>query len=67
MNTNPLLLAAMCFICTWAGFAMHSFTKMFDLSEVFDLHLAAIEPERMPLRQHVRNNAGIFYNNEDYT
>jgi len=47
-----LPLTIMCFICEWVGFALHTYTKLFDFSEVFDLHLAAIEPENMPISRH---------------
>jgi len=59
MNINPLFLAAMCFVCTWLGYligkrnaARQALKMALDLSDVLDLHLAAIEPENMPLRRH---------------
>jgi len=47
-----LLLTIMCFVCTWIGATQHAIQNTFDLSEMLDLHIAAIEPERMPLRRH---------------
>ena len=58
MNINPLALSILCFVCTWLGYAIGKYIaarqalKMaLDLGDLFDLHIAAIEPENMPLRR----------------
>jgi len=59
MNINPVLLAIMCFVCTWLGYlkgksdtAKTALNMALDLSNVLDLHIAPIETTAMPFRKH---------------